>query len=127
MKTLAVATALWLALQPAAAQNKSVFRCEDNRGRVTYSDEPCRGGRALAHTDERSAEQRQAAADVVQREQRLADRLARERIAAEKAARPGGAALIPHSAALKAAAPPPRAKASSARKKKAAAAAPTPD
>jgi hypothetical protein len=118
MKTLLAAAALLLALQPAVAQNKKVFRCEDDKGRVTYSDEACRGGKALANADERSDEQRKAAADVAQREEKLADKLSRERIAAEKAARPGGAALIPHSAAEKAAAAQPTAKAPSKKKKK---------
>jgi hypothetical protein len=117
MKTLLAAAALWLALQPALAQNKKVYRCEDVRGRVTYSDEACSGGKQLANTDERSAEQRKAAADVAQREEKLADKLARERAAAEKTAQPGGSAHIPHSAANDAAKAQPTAK-SPAKKKK---------
>jgi hypothetical protein len=118
MKTaLFVAAALWFVLQPAIAQNKKVFRCEDINGRVTYSDEACKGGKELANTDERSAEQRKAAADVAQREEKLADKMTRERVAGEKAARPAGAALIPHSAAEKAAKAQPTAK-SPAKKKK---------
>jgi hypothetical protein len=119
MKTtpLLAAAALLFALQPALAQNKKVFRCEDDRGRVTYSDEACRGGKELANADERSAEQRKAAADVAQREEKLADRLTRERVAAEKAARPAGAAHIPHSAADEAAKAQPTAKSPAKRKK----------
>jgi predicted nucleic acid-binding Zn-ribbon protein len=117
MKTLLAAATLLLALQPALAQNKKVFRCEDDRGRVTYSDEACKGGKELANTDERSAEQRKAAADVAQREEKLADKLTRERVAAEKAARPAGAARIPHSSAEEAAKAQPTAK-SPVKKKK---------
>jgi hypothetical protein len=117
MKTLLAAAALTLMLHPTLAQNKKVFRCEDASGRVTYSDEACRGGKELTNADERSADQRKAAADVAQREEKLADRLTRERIAAEKAARPGGAALIPHSAAEKAAKDSPTAKPAPKKKK----------
>ena len=61
MKTTAVASAaslllLMLALNPALAQNKKIYRCEDAAGRVTYSDEVCRGGTELKHADERSGE-----------------------------------------------------------------------
>jgi hypothetical protein len=117
MKTLLAATALLFALQPSLAQNKKVFRCEDANGRVTYSDEACRGGKELANADERSAEQRKAAADVAQREEKLADKLTRERVIAERAPRPGGAAHIPHSAADKAAKAQPTAKPAPKKKK----------
>jgi hypothetical protein len=116
MKIL-LAAALLLALQPALAQNKKVFRCEDDRGRITYSDEACKGGKELANTDERSVDQRKAAAEVAQREEKLADKLTRERVAAEKAARPGGAARIPHSAAEEAAKAQPTAKSPKKKKK----------
>ena len=118
MKNLLAAAALLLAMHPTLAQNKTVFRCEDANGRVTYSDEACRGGKALSNTDERSAEQRQAAVDVAKREEKLADKLTRERVTAEKATRPGGAALIPHSAAEKAAKEQPTVKAPTKKKKK---------
>lgn len=103
MNVCVAAMLLVLALPPALAQNKKVYRCEDAAGRVTYSDEACRGGAELKNSDERSAEQRRAAADVAKREEVLGDKLARERRAAEKAARPGGAAHITHSAAEEAA------------------------
>jgi hypothetical protein len=115
--TCFIAAALLVALQPAIAQNKKVFRCENINGRVTYSDEACRGGKELANTDERSPEQRKAAADVAQREEKLADKLARERVAAEKAARQAGAAHIPHSAADQAAKSQPTAKSPTKKKK----------
>ena len=114
---LAIAgTLLALALQPAMAQNKKIYRCEDASGRITYSDEACKGGAELKNTDERSADARKAAADVAKREEALADKLARERRAAEKAARPGGAAHITHSAAEEAAKAKPSAKTPSKKK-----------
>jgi predicted nucleic acid-binding Zn-ribbon protein len=114
---LAIAgTLLALALQPVMAQNKKIYRCEDAAGRITYSDEACKGGAELKNTDERSADERKAAADVAKREQALGDKLARERRAAEKAARPGGAAHITHSAAEEAAKAKPSAKTTSKKK-----------
>lgn len=92
-----------LALTPALAQNKKVYRCENAAGRVTYSDEACRGGVALKNSDERSDSERDAAADVARREEALAAKLTRERRAAEKAAPSGGVAHIPHTAAERAA------------------------
>ncbi len=120
MKTMKVciAAALFvLALPPALAQNKKVYRCEDAAGRVTYSDEACKGGAELNNADERSAEQRAAAANVAKREEALADKLARERRAAEKSAKPGGAAHITHSAAEEAAKAKPGNKKAAAKKK----------
>jgi hypothetical protein len=102
-RTLIAAALLTLAALPLQAQNKKIFRCADAAGRVTYSDEACKGGAELANDDARSDEQRRAAADVVKREDQLAQRLAHERQAAEKSAGPGGAAIIPYSAAAKAA------------------------
>lgn len=121
MKTTAAAWAasllpLMLALQPALAQNKKIYRCEDAAGRVTYSDEVCRGGTELKNSDERSADERKAAADVAKREEALADKLARERRAAEKAGPSGGTAHIPHSAAEEAAKAKPTAKTPSKKK-----------
>jgi hypothetical protein len=110
-KAYLAAALLALALQPALAQNKKVYRCEDTAGRVTYSDEACRGGLELKNADQRSADERKAAADVVKREEQLGDKLARERRATEKAAKAGAAAHIPHSAADKAAKDKPTAKA----------------
>ena len=117
-KTLIAAAALLLAAQPLLAQNKKVYRCEDAAGRVTYSDEACKGGAELKNDDARTEQQRKAAADATQREQKLGDKLARERLVAEKSAPKAGAALIPYSAAEKAAKEPPVAKKSTAKKKK---------
>ena len=101
IKPMLVAATLLLAAQPLLAQNKKVYRCEDVKGRVTYSDEACKGGAELKNDDARSDEQRKAAADVAAREERLADKLTRERRAAEKAAPRPAAAHIAHSAAEK--------------------------
>jgi Domain of unknown function (DUF4124) len=117
-KMLIAAATLLLAAQPLLAQNKKVYRCEDVKGRVTYSDEACKGGAELKNDDARSDEQRQAAADVAAREQRLADKLTRERRAAEKAAPASGAAHITHSAAEKAAKEQPSSKKTTTSKKR---------
>jgi hypothetical protein len=95
--------ALLLAAQPLLAQNKKVFRCEDVKGRVTYSDEACKGGAELKNDDARSDEQRKAAADAVKREEKLGEKLARDRRTADKSAPKPGATLIPYSAAENAA------------------------
>jgi Domain of unknown function (DUF4124) len=117
-KSLIVTATLLLAVQPLLAQNKKVYRCDDAAGRVTYSDEACKGGAELKNDDARSDEQRKAAADAVKREAKLSDQLARERLAADKAAPKPGAALIPYSAAEKAAKEQPSGKKSTAKKKK---------
>jgi hypothetical protein len=116
-KTLIVA-ALLLAAPPLLAQNKTVYRCEQAGGRVTYSDESCKGGVALKNDDARSNDQRKAATDAVKREEKLGDKLARDRRAAEKSAPKSGAALIPYSAAEKASKEPPADKKRVAKKKK---------
>ena len=102
-KTLIAAATLLLAMQPLLAQNKKVYRCEDGAGRVTYSDEACKGGAELKNDDARTDEQRKAAADATRREEKLGDKLARERLVSEKSASKPGVALIPYSAAEKAA------------------------
>lgn len=118
IKTSLIAAALLLAAQPLLAQNKKVYRCEDVKGRVTYSDEACKGGAELKNDDARSDEQRKAAADVAAREERLADKLTRERRAAEKAALRPASAHIAHSAADKAAKEQPSGKKTTTTKKK---------
>ncbi len=117
-KSLIVTALLLLAAQPLMAQNKKVYRCENDAGRVTYSDEACKGGAELKNDDARSGEQRQAAADAAKREEQLANKLTRERRAAEKAAGPASVALIPYSAAEKAAKEQPSSKQVVAKKKK---------
>ena len=119
MKTKLVVAGAVLALiaHGAVAQNKKIFRCEDANGRVTYSDEVCRGGLELKNADERSAGQRDAAAGIVKREEAMATKMARERRAAEKTAASSGAAHIPHSAAEQAAQDKPAAKKTTTKKK----------
>ncbi len=118
IKTSLIAAALLLAAQPLLAQNKKVYRCEDAAGRVTYSDEACKGGAEMKNDDARSDEQRQTAADAAKREERFADKLTRERRAAEKSAAPASVALIPYSAAEQAAKEQPSGKKSTTKKKK---------
>jgi len=79
MKTLVLTIALCAAALSAQAQ--TVYRCgADGR---SYSDSPCKDGRAVDVSDARSAEQARAAADAAQRQQQLADGLRRERHARE--------------------------------------------
>jgi hypothetical protein len=118
IKSLIVAATLLLVVQPLLEKKKRVYRGEDAAGRVTYSDEACRGGAELKNDDARSDEQRKAAGEAVKREDQLAQKLARDRRAAEKLAGPTGAAIIPYSAAEKAAKEPPSGKKSTAKKKK---------
>jgi hypothetical protein len=103
IRIVALAALCLLATPTLLAQNKTVFRCEDLSGRVTYSDEACKGGVALKNDDARTEQERKEAQQVVKREERMADKLTRERRAAEKANRAPGAAHITHSAAEKAA------------------------
>ena len=117
-KTLIAAAMMLLATQPLLAQNKKVYRCEDATGRVTYSDEACKGGAELKNDDARTDEQRKAAADSAKREEQLAQKMARERRVAEKSAGTAGVALIPYTAAEKAAKEQPSVKKSTTKKKK---------
>jgi Domain of unknown function (DUF4124) len=103
IRIVAAAALCLLAAPTLLAQNKTVFRCEDLSGRVTYSDEACKGGVALKNDDARTEQERKQAEQVAKREERMADKLTRERRAAEKAHRAPGAAHITHSAAEKAA------------------------
>jgi hypothetical protein len=102
-RTLIFAAALALAGQPLLAQNKKVFRCDSGTGQITYSDEACKGGTELRNDDSRSADQRAAAQESARREAQLADKLTRERRAAEKSSAGPAVGLIPHLAAEKAA------------------------
>jgi hypothetical protein len=65
---------------PAAAQ---VYRCGSS-----YQDQPCAGASVVEVDDARGARQQQDAHEVARREQRLAQRLAAERLARERALRP---------------------------------------
>lgn len=75
--------ALLLGAVVASAQTPAtgVYRCGNS-----YSDAPCPGGTAVAADDPRSAAQQQQSQDAKRREANLADRLAAERRARERAA-----------------------------------------
>jgi hypothetical protein len=97
----AVATALLVCLLSASVQAQPVYRCGS-----AYSQTPCpHGGRVVDATDSRTAAQRAAARGVAADERRLAADMRRDRIADEKAVKPGGAASL--SAAPAHARPPP--------------------
>ena len=90
---LAVAASLWLvAAGGASAAAQKVFRCGPD-GRI-YSQTPCKDGYEVDAEDKRSAEQRKAAAEVLKRDEKLADKMTRERLAREAAAAKQGAARI---------------------------------
>ncbi len=81
MKTAAAAAALLLASAAHAAT--PVYRC-GVEGK-DYSQQPCSDGVALSIDDGRNAAQRDASAQAVARQRRLADELARDRERREKA------------------------------------------
>jgi hypothetical protein len=58
---------------------------------------------ALKNDDARTEQERQAATQVAKRDERLADKLTKERLAAQKATPAAGTAHIAHSAAERAA------------------------
>ncbi len=82
--TVACALLLLAAATGASAASQKVFRCGPD-GRI-YSQTPCKDGYAVDAADKRSAEPRKAAEDAVKREEKLADKMARERQAKEAAA-----------------------------------------
>ena len=104
---LAIAAAMTVSLAAAGAAyaQKKVYRCEAG-GKVTYGDAPCKDAAEVKADDARTEVQRKAAQDVVLREDKMADKLARERLAAEKAAARQGPAHVPYSAADRAASAP---------------------
>jgi hypothetical protein len=118
IRALILATSLVLAAGPLLAQNKKVYRCDNGAGRVTYSDEACRGGTELKSDDARSDEQRKAAEDATRREGKLADKLTSERRASEKSTGGPAVGLVPHLAAERAAKDQPSEKKSAPGKKK---------
>ncbi|NRF71936.1 hypothetical protein HLB44_33615 [Aquincola sp. S2] len=85
-QTLAVA-------QPAATS--TVYRCGPEGKQ--YSATPCPAGSALPD-DARTVQQRREAEDIAERERKLADKLAAERVAREKAIVPTTAANVGPSA-----------------------------
>jgi len=88
MKIWFVGTLLMVA---AAAQSQTVWRCGPD-GR-SYSDTPCRDGRALEVVEARPAADLSSARDTARRESALAAQLVRERQQAEASARPGLAGI----------------------------------
>jgi hypothetical protein len=105
MKTIAlclVSCALWFA-EPALAQKNKVYRCTEG-GRTVYADSPCKQSAAVDAGDARSDAQRKTAREIVERDQKLNDKMARDRQAAEAAAASQRAAVIPYSDAASAAA-----------------------
>lgn len=72
-----------------ATSNGPVYRCGNS-----YSQSPCANGRALDVDDTRSAQQHAQAVRVAAEERRLADRMERDRLAAEAQVRPAGAARL---------------------------------
>ncbi len=95
------ALVLACAATPAWSQ-KPIYRCEQ-AGRVTYMDSPCKAGVPVDAADPRTAAERRTAQDLVKREQRMAEQMARERRAAEAEAARRGPAHIRHAAAEQAA------------------------
>lgn len=89
MKTTAATAALLLASAAHAAT--PVYRC-GAEGK-DYSQQPCSDGVPLSVDDRRNAAQQDASAQVVARQRRLADELARDRERTEKAMRAPAASL----------------------------------
>jgi hypothetical protein len=87
----------------AGAAPQKVFRCGPD-GRI-YSQVPCKDGYEVDADDKRSAEQRRAAEDIVKREEKLNDRMSRERQAKEAAAAKQGPAIIANPSASRPVAP----------------------
>jgi len=73
----------------SAAQAQTVFRCGN-----AYSQSACPEGKLVEVSDARSAAQQVEARRVVGDERRLAAEMRRDRLADERAVRPGGAASL---------------------------------
>lgn len=106
------ALTLCLAVSGTAWAQKKVFRCGPD-GRI-YSQTPCKDGYEVNADDKRSAEQRKAAEENLRRDEKLNEKMARERHSKEVAAAREGPAMIGNSSAVK----PPAAAASGAAAKK---------
>ena len=106
------ALVLSLAAGSTAWAQKKVFRCGPD-GRI-YSQTPCKDGYEVNADDKRSAEQRKAAEENVRRDDKLNEKMARERHAKEVAAAKEGPATIGNASAVK----PPASAASGATAKK---------
>ena len=88
MKTIIAALLAAAALSAAHAQN-AVYRCGN-----TYSQAPCPDAKQVEVGDARSAAQHSQAHRVADDERRLAAEMRRERLADERASRPGAAASL---------------------------------
>ncbi len=73
----------------AVAQAQTVFRCGN-----AYGDTPCANSQPVDVSDARSAEQRDAAAEVVARDRRLAAELQQERRLRQASLKPAAAASL---------------------------------
>ncbi len=92
MKTSQMIAALALALPLVAMAQQTVWRCgADGR---TYSQTPCAEGRALEALEARPAADIAQAQQAAASERQQADRMTRERLAAEAAARGNGLAAM---------------------------------
>jgi hypothetical protein len=97
----AAATILLVGLLSASVHAQPVYRCGN-----AYSQSPCpEGGRLVDATDPRTAAQRAEARGVAADDRRLAADMRRDRMADEKALKPGGAASLSAAAAPAKAAP----------------------
>ena len=86
----------------ASAAAQKVFRCGPD-GRI-YSQTPCKDGYEIDAADKRSAEQHKSAEDQVRRDEKMVEKMTRERLANEAAAAKQGASTIVNPAAAKPAA-----------------------
>ena len=88
MKKIVAALLVAAAFSAAHAQN-AVYRCGN-----TYSQAPCPDAKQVEVGDARSAAQQSEAGRVADSERRLAADMRRERLADERASRPGAAASL---------------------------------
>ena len=102
-ETALLGTMLVALAAPLTSHAAKVYRCGPD-GRI-YSQTPCKDGYEINAADQRSAEQRRAAEDGVKREEKMAEKMAKERKANEAAAARQGAATIVNPSAAKAVAP----------------------
>ena len=97
-----VFAALSMACGGAAAASQKVFRCGPD-GRV-YSQTPCKDGYEVKADDARSEQERKAAEEQLKRDDKLNEKMARERRANEAASKPGIGVIANPAAAKPAAA-----------------------
>ena len=93
--------ALSMACGSATAASQKVFRCGPD-GRV-YSQTPCKDGYEVKADDARSEQERKAAEEQLKRDDKLNEKMARERRAYEAASKPGIGVIVNPAAAKPAA------------------------